>query len=63
MKRPQDFNKSALWCQGIITVFYLVSHEIVIHSRQIIGSVIYYYAGQYVSSPALGTGGPVMKKG
>lgn len=67
MKRPQDFNKSALVCQAILTVFYLVSSSFVLSHQvdgfQIIGSVIYYYAGQYVSSPALGTGGLIMKRG
>ncbi|KAJ5351588.1 hypothetical protein N7452_000562 [Penicillium brevicompactum] len=36
---------------GVVTVYYLA-----------IGIVIYYFCGSYVSSPALGSAGPVVKK-
>ena len=38
-------------CQSVVTVFYIV-----------VGVVIYYYCGSYVSSPALGSAGPTVKK-
>jgi MFS family permease len=31
-------------------------------TTQIIGCVVYHYAGQYVSAPALGSAGPLLKK-
>lgn len=51
MREPRHFNRSLFLCQGVVTVFYLA-----------IGIVIYYYCGSYVSSPALGSAGPVVKK-
>lgn len=38
-------------CQTFVTSFYLT-----------VGVVVYYYAGQYVASPALGTAGPLLKR-
>jgi amino acid permease len=51
MREPRHFNRSLFLCQGVVTVFYLA-----------IGIVIYYFCGSYVSSPALGSAGPVVKK-
>ncbi|CAI7676839.1 unnamed protein product [Penicillium pancosmium] len=51
MREPQHFNKALILCQSVVTVFYLA-----------IGIVIYYYCGSYVSSPALGSAGPLVKK-
>ncbi|KAJ5099790.1 hypothetical protein N7532_006791 [Penicillium argentinense] len=51
MREPRHFNRSLIICQSVVTGFYLA-----------IGVVIYYYCGSYVSSPALGSGGPVVKK-
>lgn len=51
MRDPQHFNKALILCQTVVTCFYLA-----------IGIVIYYYCGSYVSSPALGSAGPVVKK-
>jgi amino acid transporter len=52
MKNPKkDYAKALFTCQGLVTLVYLV-----------IGGVVYHYAGQYVSSPALGSAGPLLKK-
>jgi amino acid transporter len=51
MREPQHFNKALILCQSVVTCFYLA-----------IGIVIYYYCGSYVSSPALGSAGPLVKK-
>ena len=51
MREPRHFNKALILCQSVVTGFYLA-----------IGIVIYYYCGSYVSSPALGSAGPVVKK-
>ncbi|KAL7418998.1 hypothetical protein Q5752_006682 [Cryptotrichosporon argae] len=51
MRRPADYNKAMLTCQSIVTATYLT-----------IGIVVYYYCGQYVTSPALGSAGPLMKR-
>ncbi|KAJ5786793.1 transmembrane amino acid transporter protein-domain-containing protein [Penicillium pulvis] len=51
MRDPRDFTKSVLVCQASITVIYIV-----------IGTVVYYYCGSYVASPALGSAGEVIKK-
>ncbi|RDH26956.1 transmembrane amino acid transporter protein-domain-containing protein [Aspergillus welwitschiae] len=51
MREPQYYNRALSLCQTIMTCFYIA-----------IGVVIYYYCGSYVSSPALGSAGPVVKK-
>ncbi|KAI5478377.1 hypothetical protein MNV49_005126 [Pseudohyphozyma bogoriensis] len=51
MRNPRDFTKALLTCQAFVTAVYLA-----------MGVVIYYYCGQYVSSPALGSAGILMKK-
>ncbi|KAI5481936.1 aldolase [Pseudohyphozyma bogoriensis] len=51
MRDPRDFTKALLTCQAFVTGVYLA-----------IGVVVYYYCGQYVSSPALGSAGILMKK-
>ncbi|KAL1408799.1 hypothetical protein Q8F55_005613 [Vanrija albida] len=51
MRDPRRFNRAMVSSMTIITVLYLV-----------IGGVVYAYCGQYVSSPALGSAGPLMKK-
>ncbi|TXT10607.1 hypothetical protein VHUM_02112 [Vanrija humicola] len=51
MRDPRAFNKAMVSSMSIITVLYLV-----------IGGVVYGYCGQYVSSPALGSAGALMKK-
>jgi hypothetical protein len=51
MRDPTHYNRALMLCQTVVTCFYLA-----------IGIVIYYYCGSYVSSPALGSAGPVVKK-
>lgn len=51
MRDPRLYNR-ALWiCQVVVTVIYIV-----------VGTVVYYYCGSYVASPALGSAGVVIKK-
>ncbi|KAJ9111620.1 hypothetical protein QFC22_006493 [Naganishia vaughanmartiniae] len=51
MRRPQDFTKALLACQTVMVSLYLA-----------VAIVVYYYCGQYVASPALGSAGPMIKK-
>ncbi|KAJ5611937.1 hypothetical protein N7528_009042 [Penicillium herquei] len=51
MREPRDFPKALYMLQTFEIIFYTVA-----------AVVIYYYAGQDVTSPALGSAGPVMKK-
>lgn len=51
MRRPKDFSKAVVTCQSIVTAVYLT-----------IGIVVWYYCGRYVSSPALGSAGPLLKR-
>lgn len=50
MRNPAKYPAAMVICQTGVTVVYGV-----------IGSVIYYYCGSYVSSPALGSAGGVIK--
>ncbi|CAG8104881.1 unnamed protein product [Penicillium olsonii] len=51
MRDPRYYNR-ALWiCQLAVTIIYIV-----------VGTVVYYYCGSYVASPALGSAGPLLKK-
>ncbi|KAJ5946156.1 hypothetical protein N7454_002995 [Penicillium verhagenii] len=51
MRDPRDFPKALYMLQTFEIIFYTVA-----------AVVIYYYAGQDVTSPALGSAGPVLKK-
>ncbi|KAJ6150337.1 Amino acid transporter transmembrane [Penicillium samsonianum] len=51
MEDPRDFPKALIMLQTFEIVFYTVA-----------AVVIYYYVGQEVTSPALGSAGPVLKK-
>lgn len=51
MREPRDFPKALYMLQTFEIIFYTVA-----------AVVIYYYAGQAVASPALGSAGPVMSK-
>ncbi|KAL4757015.1 transmembrane amino acid transporter protein-domain-containing protein [Aspergillus foveolatus] len=50
MRDPRHYGAAVLACQAGVTAVYLI-----------IGCVIYYYCGSYVSSPALGSAGGVIK--
>ncbi|KAJ9092193.1 hypothetical protein QFC21_006939 [Naganishia friedmannii] len=51
MRRPQDFTKALLACQAVVVSLYLA-----------VAIVVYYYCGQYVAFPALGSAGPMIEK-
>jgi amino acid transporter len=51
MADPREYPKALALCRGIATSVYLT-----------IGIVVYYYCGDYVASPALGSAGILMKK-
>ncbi|KIL88141.1 hypothetical protein FAVG1_08219 [Fusarium avenaceum] len=51
MREQKHYTRSLLTCQSIVTVTYIT-----------IGIVVYYYCGSYVTSPALGSAGLLMKK-
>ncbi|KAJ5355329.1 uncharacterized protein N7496_012541 [Penicillium cataractarum] len=50
MENPQQYPVAMATCQAIVTAVYAI-----------IGGVIYYYCGSYISSPALGSAGGVIK--
>lgn len=51
MEEPRDFPKALIMLQTFEIIFYTVA-----------AVVIYYYVGQSVTSPALGSAGPILKK-
>ncbi|KAK4684283.1 hypothetical protein P7C73_g5905, partial [Tremellales sp. Uapishka_1] len=51
MKDQRQYNKALATCQTIVIATYLT-----------IGIVVYYYCGQYLASPALGSAGKTMQK-
>ncbi|KAI3317823.1 transmembrane amino acid transporter protein-domain-containing protein [Xylariaceae sp. AK1471] len=51
MRNPELYTRSLLVCQSTVTATYIV-----------VGTVIYYFCGSYVASPALGSAGVVVKK-
>lgn len=50
MRNPKQYTAALLICQTGVTTVYAV-----------IGCVVYYYCGSYVSSPALGSAGGTIK--
>lgn len=51
MREPRHFPQALVVCQTSVTSIYIT-----------IGTVIYYYCGSHVASPALGSAGVTMKK-
>ncbi|KAK2041704.1 transmembrane amino acid transporter [Colletotrichum somersetense] len=51
MREPRHYTRALVLCQSVVTVVYVT-----------VGVVVYYYCGSYVSSPALGSAGPTVKK-
>ncbi len=51
MRDPRGFTKAAVTAQSVMTAVYLS-----------LSIVVYYYCGQYVASPALGSAGALMKR-
>jgi amino acid permease len=72
MRDPKRYTRSLIFCQSIVTAVYLVrssststpsgSLTYLTFPRQAIGIVVYFYCGQFVSSPALGSAGELLKK-
>lgn len=51
MREPRLYHRAMLINQTFVTLVYII-----------IGSIVYWYCGQYVSQPSLGSAGHVMKK-
>ncbi|GAO15366.1 uncharacterized protein UV8b_07074 [Ustilaginoidea virens] len=51
MRDPRDYNRALVVCQAGVTSVFVV-----------IGTVVYYFCGSYVASPALGSAGPLVKR-
>lgn len=51
MRDPRKYTPALLLCQSGVTGIYTI-----------VGAVVYYYCGSYVSSPALGSAGGDVKK-
>ncbi|KAH7130953.1 transmembrane amino acid transporter protein-domain-containing protein [Dactylonectria macrodidyma] len=51
MRDPNYYTRSLILCQTVITACYIA-----------IGCVVYYFCGSYVTSPALGSAGVLIKK-
>ncbi|KAJ5104001.1 amino acid transporter [Penicillium argentinense] len=51
MRDPELYNRALTICQILVTVIYIV-----------VGTVVYYYCGSHVASPALGSAGVLVKK-
>lgn len=66
MRRPEDYKKSLISCQVIVTTVYLVSLVLEFASfltcTKLVGCVVYHFVGIYIASPALGSAGPLMKR-
>jgi hypothetical protein len=66
MREPKDFTFSVIASQTFITTVYLVSlnplRRVFKTHVQIIACTVYHFVGQYISSPALGSAGLLIKK-
>ncbi|CAK7224438.1 hypothetical protein SBRCBS47491_005551 [Sporothrix bragantina] len=51
MKRPQDYKKAVIPVSVIVASVYLS-----------LSMVVYYYCGQWIATPSLGSAGPLIKK-
>lgn len=51
MRDPAQYTRALTVCQVTVTVVYII-----------VGTIVYYYCGSYVASPALGSAGPLIKK-
>ncbi|KAF2017950.1 hypothetical protein BU24DRAFT_368148, partial [Aaosphaeria arxii CBS 175.79] len=51
MREPRHYTRSLIICQASMTAIYIT-----------IGTVVYFYCGSFVASPALGSAGDTMKK-
>jgi len=73
MREPKLYTRAMLLAQSVITGVLIVRSQSdrllrrslsdrVLSLLQVIGVLVYVFVGQYVSSPALGSAGPLMKK-
>lgn len=65
MRDQRLFTRAVFVSQGIVIAVYMVSMLFAtrsVISFQVIGAVVYFFVGQYVASPALGSAGVVMKR-
>ncbi|CAG8209809.1 unnamed protein product [Penicillium olsonii] len=51
MRQPLMYNRSLVICQVTVTAVYII-----------VGTIVYYFCGSYVASPALGSAGDTVKK-
>lgn len=51
MKEPHRYKRAVWYCQG--TILFL---------NFLVGTIVYYYCGQYVASPSPGSAGPLLKR-
>ncbi|KAJ5349095.1 uncharacterized protein N7506_002348 [Penicillium brevicompactum] len=51
MRQPLMYNRSLAICQTTVTLVYII-----------VGTIVYYFCGSYVASPALGSAGDTVKK-
>ncbi|KAL2799673.1 putative amino acid transporter [Aspergillus keveii] len=51
MRQPRQYTRALLIAQGSVTAVYIA-----------VGCVVYYFCGSYVASPALGSGGLLIKQ-
>jgi amino acid permease len=51
MRNPKHYNRSLVVAQSGITIVYIV-----------VGTIVYYYCGSYVATPALGSAGGLIKR-
>lgn len=66
MKEPRLYKRAVIVCQStIIFLNFLVgqsSQFLCLADPDTLGTVVYYFCGQYVTSPAPGSAGPLLKK-
>lgn len=51
MRAPQLYTRALIVCQTTVTVVYIIC-----------ATIVYYFCGSYISTPALGSAGPLIKK-
>lgn len=67
MRDPRLYTRGLMICQSILTSVYVVRSCLLgpnarADAVKIVGVVVYFYCGQFVASPALGSAGPLLKK-
>lgn len=62
LRNPNHYNRSIMASSIFTTSTYLIIGGCVVRAALTSGSLTYHYCGQYISSPALGSAGVLMKK-